>query len=301
MGVLETLLPAALRLYHAEALTLPDPVSRPGAEPRAAGWGWRGGGFRPRAPADLVLFDPDVPYILDRFGLHSKSKNTPFDGGSGCRGGCCGDMGSTGPSSTTARRRRNAMIPPRSRRARHSWGGRGAAGLCARGSVPFGIVQWRGSLWPWRFCARSDRATSGATNVLRTGNKLAAFLTLVLDAGKGAIRGAGCARHSGRGRGTGRGPCPPPPRGAFLGAIATRSFIGLSRRQGGGWRPFSGRFSGAGMAAGAGGPARHGPWWPRSSASSSLAGIRCGPVGPGSGRSCWASPRQRRRWPSWRC
>jgi dihydroorotase len=27
-----------------------------------------------------VLFDPDVPYVLDRFGLQSKSKNTPFDG-----------------------------------------------------------------------------------------------------------------------------------------------------------------------------------------------------------------------------
>ena len=32
------------------------------------------------APADLVLFDPDVPFVLDRFTLCSKSKNTPFDG-----------------------------------------------------------------------------------------------------------------------------------------------------------------------------------------------------------------------------
>jgi len=32
------------------------------------------------SPADLVLFDPDVPFILDRSKLHSKSKNTPFDG-----------------------------------------------------------------------------------------------------------------------------------------------------------------------------------------------------------------------------
>jgi dihydroorotase len=32
------------------------------------------------APADLVLFDPDTPFLLDRFKLHSKSKNTPFDG-----------------------------------------------------------------------------------------------------------------------------------------------------------------------------------------------------------------------------
>ena len=32
------------------------------------------------APADLVLFDPDAPFVLDRFTLQSKSKNTPFDG-----------------------------------------------------------------------------------------------------------------------------------------------------------------------------------------------------------------------------
>ncbi len=32
------------------------------------------------APADLVLFDPDAPFVLDRFALLSKSKNTPFDG-----------------------------------------------------------------------------------------------------------------------------------------------------------------------------------------------------------------------------
>ncbi len=36
-------------------------------------------------------------------------------------------------------------------------------------------------------CARSGQGNIGATNVLRTGNKLAAFLTLVLDAGKGGI------------------------------------------------------------------------------------------------------------------
>jgi dihydroorotase len=32
------------------------------------------------APADLVLFDPAAPFLLDRFTLRSKSKNTPFDG-----------------------------------------------------------------------------------------------------------------------------------------------------------------------------------------------------------------------------
>ena len=31
------------------------------------------------SPADLMLFDADVPYVLNRENLHSKSKNTPFD------------------------------------------------------------------------------------------------------------------------------------------------------------------------------------------------------------------------------
>nr|MCU0817343.1 amidohydrolase family protein [Cypionkella sp.] len=38
------------------------------------------GGVAEGAPADLVLFAPDAPFVLDRFTLRSKSKNTPFDG-----------------------------------------------------------------------------------------------------------------------------------------------------------------------------------------------------------------------------
>jgi len=52
------------------------------------------------------------------------------------------------------------------------------------GSVPFGIVITRSmGLTDIR---RIGSGNIGATNVLRTGNRLAAFLTLVLDAGKGA-------------------------------------------------------------------------------------------------------------------
>jgi dihydroorotase len=76
---LETLLPAALRLYHAEALSLPELFRALSFNP-ARRLGLESGRLSVGAPADLVLFDPDVPYILDRFGLHSKSKNTPFDG-----------------------------------------------------------------------------------------------------------------------------------------------------------------------------------------------------------------------------
>ncbi len=42
--------------------------------------GLPGGRLSPDAPADLVLFDPNAPFVLDRFALNSKSKNTPFDG-----------------------------------------------------------------------------------------------------------------------------------------------------------------------------------------------------------------------------
>ena len=38
------------------------------------------GTLAPAAPADLVLFDPSVPFVLDRVALRSKSRNTPFDG-----------------------------------------------------------------------------------------------------------------------------------------------------------------------------------------------------------------------------
>ncbi len=75
---LETLLPAAMRLVHNGNIDLPTlwralslaPSKRLGLET---------GHLAAGAPADLVLFDPDAPFVLDRFKLRSKSKNTPFD------------------------------------------------------------------------------------------------------------------------------------------------------------------------------------------------------------------------------
>ena len=37
------------------------------------------GRLRAGAPADLIVFDPDAPYVLDKRQLRSRSKNTPFD------------------------------------------------------------------------------------------------------------------------------------------------------------------------------------------------------------------------------
>ena len=76
---LETFLPAAMRLYHAGALTLPQLFRAMALNP-ATRLGLPQGRLAIGAPADLVLFDPDAPFLLDRFRLRSKSKNTPFDG-----------------------------------------------------------------------------------------------------------------------------------------------------------------------------------------------------------------------------
>jgi len=75
---LETLLPAALRLVHNSDLTLPELFRALSLNP-ARRLGLECGQIRVGAPADLVLFDPNVPYVLDRFALKAKSKNTPFD------------------------------------------------------------------------------------------------------------------------------------------------------------------------------------------------------------------------------
>lgn len=75
---LETLLPAALRLYHAGHLTLPQ-IFRAASLNPARRLGLPCGRLAKGAPADLVLFDPDAPFVLDRATLQSKSRNTPFD------------------------------------------------------------------------------------------------------------------------------------------------------------------------------------------------------------------------------
>ncbi|MEJ2029964.1 MAG: dihydroorotase [Maritimibacter sp.] len=75
---LETLLPAAMRLVHAGAMDLPTLWRALSLNP-ARRLGLAGGTLAEGAPADLVLFDPDAPFVMNRFELKSKSKNTPFD------------------------------------------------------------------------------------------------------------------------------------------------------------------------------------------------------------------------------
>ncbi|PXW52107.1 dihydroorotase [Methylobacterium sp. B4] len=75
---IETLLGASLRLLHTGDVTLGMLLKALSANP-AALLGREAGRLEKGAPADLVLIDPDLPYLLDKRQLKSRSKNSPFD------------------------------------------------------------------------------------------------------------------------------------------------------------------------------------------------------------------------------
>jgi dihydroorotase len=76
---LETLLPAALQLYHNGDATLLDVFERLTVAP-ARILGLDSGRLARGAPADLIIFDPDEPFRVDPEELHSRARNTPFEG-----------------------------------------------------------------------------------------------------------------------------------------------------------------------------------------------------------------------------
>jgi dihydroorotase len=75
---IETMLPAALRLVQNGDMKLMTALKALSTKP-AELLGLPGGTLRPGSPADVVVIDPDVPWILDRDELKSKCRNTPFD------------------------------------------------------------------------------------------------------------------------------------------------------------------------------------------------------------------------------
>ena len=75
---LETLLPVSLELVHNRQLTLPQLFRRLSAAP-ARLLNLPGGKLAKGAPADLVLFDSDYAWRIDRADFWSKTKNSPFD------------------------------------------------------------------------------------------------------------------------------------------------------------------------------------------------------------------------------
>ncbi len=75
---LETMLAAGLRLVRAEQVSLVRLIGAMTLRP-AQILGLPQGRLAKGAPADLIRFDPDEPFVVDASKLHSRSKNTPFD------------------------------------------------------------------------------------------------------------------------------------------------------------------------------------------------------------------------------
>lgn len=76
---LETLLAASLRLHFTDGIPLIR-VLECLTSAAATRFGLKTGRIALGAPADLVLFDPDFPWVCREEDLHSRSRNTPFEG-----------------------------------------------------------------------------------------------------------------------------------------------------------------------------------------------------------------------------
>src|ERR1700761_1540598 len=75
---LETMLPAALRLIHNGEMDFKTLIRAMSTRP-AELLGLPGGSLRAGSPADVIVIDADIPWILDPVDLKSQCKNTPFD------------------------------------------------------------------------------------------------------------------------------------------------------------------------------------------------------------------------------
>ncbi len=76
---LETLLAVSLELYHNRQLGLPQLFARLADTP-ARLFDLPAGRFEKGAPADLVIFDPDLAWRVEPDEFRSKTGNSPFDG-----------------------------------------------------------------------------------------------------------------------------------------------------------------------------------------------------------------------------
>src|SRR3954465_13094170 len=75
---LQTMLPAALRLVHNGEMDMITLIRAMSTRP-AEILGLPGGTLRTGSPADVIVIDPDVPWVVDPADLKSPCKNTPFD------------------------------------------------------------------------------------------------------------------------------------------------------------------------------------------------------------------------------
>ena len=97
---IETMLPAGLRLVHIgrnrARRAVEGDVDAAGARCSAC----QAARCKPGSVADVIVIDPDVPWVLDRDDLKSKCKNTPFDEAS-CRAASCAPSSPAAPSTNT--------------------------------------------------------------------------------------------------------------------------------------------------------------------------------------------------------
>jgi dihydroorotase len=75
---LETMLSAALGLHHGEGLSIPRIAEAMSAAP-ARILGLESGRLAPGAPADLIIVDPQMSWLVEDKSLTSRSKNSPFE------------------------------------------------------------------------------------------------------------------------------------------------------------------------------------------------------------------------------
>ncbi|MBN9063677.1 MAG: dihydroorotase [Rhizobiales bacterium 65-9] len=74
----ETMLSAGLRLVHDGQVSLNRLMHAMSTKP-AELLGVPGGSLKPGLPGDVILLDADLPWVVDRADLKSRSKNSPFD------------------------------------------------------------------------------------------------------------------------------------------------------------------------------------------------------------------------------
>ncbi|WP_407062711.1 dihydroorotase [Cohaesibacter marisflavi] len=74
---LETMLPAAMRMVHSGQLSMMQAFKALSTTP-AKLLGLSAGSLKPGSPADIIIFDPEQPWVMHRDMLQSRSKNTAF-------------------------------------------------------------------------------------------------------------------------------------------------------------------------------------------------------------------------------
>ena len=137
--------------------------------------GLQAGTLKPGSPADVIVVDIDMPWVLDPAELKSKCKNTPFD-----EARLQGRVLRTIVAGRTVFQYASSVMEHRPVPAIAAL----AFGYLL-GSIPFGLIFTR--LAGTQDIRAIGSGNIGATNVLRTGRKGLAAATLLADMLKGTV------------------------------------------------------------------------------------------------------------------